>query len=89
MHIYLCIMKDEQKMIKSPKFQQILDKQSVKIGEARAAFSQPTLLHRLVAVDCEDPWAKLLKNSFTTKIFSGIKLGSGQSSANIFPHHCR
>ena len=41
-------------MIKSPKFQQILDKQGVKIREARAASFQPTLLHGLVAVDCED-----------------------------------
>ena len=52
---YLSIMKDEQKMIKSPKFEQILDKQGVKIGEARAASFQPTLLHGLIAVDCEDP----------------------------------
>ena len=54
-YAYLSIMKDEQKMIKSPKFQQILDKQGMKIGEARAASFQPTLLTGLVAVYCEDP----------------------------------
>ena len=41
-------------MKNSPKFEQILDKQGVKVREARAALFQPTLLHGLVAVDCED-----------------------------------
>ena len=53
--LILCTRQDERTIINPPKFEQILNKQGVKIREARAAFFQPTLFHGLVAVDCEDP----------------------------------